>query len=68
MEKTDVSLGELTFRILTAGPPNGRPVVFLHGFPQSAGEWKAQLATLGEAGFRCVAPDQRRVTLNDFGR
>ncbi len=59
MEKTELSLGELTFRMLTTGPDDGRAVVFLHGFPQSAGEWKAQLATLGEAGFRCVAPDQR---------
>jgi len=33
--------------------------VLLHGFPQSAGEWRAQIRALADAGFRAVAPDQR---------
>ena len=59
MDKIDISLGDRTFRALTSGPDEGRTVVLLHGFPQSAGEWRAQLSALGAAGFRCVAPDQR---------
>ena len=59
MEKTEISVGDRTFRALTSGPDEGRTVVLLHGFPQSAGEWRAQLSALGAAGFRCVAPDQR---------
>jgi pimeloyl-ACP methyl ester carboxylesterase len=45
--------------LLTEGPADGRLVMLLHGFPQSAGEWRAQLGALGAAGFRGVAPSQR---------
>jgi len=51
--------GGLAFLALTDGPVEGRLVVLLHGFPQSAGEWRAQLAALGAAGYRGFAPDQR---------
>lgn len=47
------------FDALAAGPASGRPVLLLHGFPQSARQWDAQLAALGAAGFRAVAVDQR---------
>ena len=59
MEKIEISVGDRIFRALTSGPDEGRTVVLLHGFPQSAGEWRAQLGALGAAGYRCVAPDQR---------
>jgi pimeloyl-ACP methyl ester carboxylesterase len=49
----------LEFRVLQEGPAEGRLVVFLHGFPQSAGEWRAELDALARAGYRTVAPDQR---------
>jgi pimeloyl-ACP methyl ester carboxylesterase len=29
----------LVFDVTTAGPPNGEPVILLHGFPQSARCW-----------------------------
>ena len=48
-----------TFDIRCAGPLDGRPVLLLHGFPESADQWEHQLAVLGHAGFRAVAPDQR---------
>ena len=51
--------GGLEFRALATGPVDGRLVILLHGFPQSAGEWRAQLAALGAAGYRGFAPDQR---------
>lgn len=47
------------FDALAAGPVDGRPVLLLHGFPQGAAEWEHQLAALGAAGLRAVAPDQR---------
>jgi pimeloyl-ACP methyl ester carboxylesterase len=59
MDKTDLNAGQFTFRTLTSGPVDGPLVLLLHGFPQSSGEWRAQLQFLGAAGFRCVAPDQR---------
>ncbi|TQS42320.1 alpha/beta fold hydrolase [Cryptosporangium phraense] len=49
----------LTFDVRTGGPPDGEPIVLLHGFPQNAGEWDAVTARLNEAGYRTFAPDQR---------
>lgn len=34
-------------------------MLLLHGFSQSSYEWRAQLAALGSAGYRAVAPDMR---------
>lgn len=48
-----------TFDALTAGEPDGRPVLLLHGFPEAAIQWSEQLPVLAEAGCRAVAPDQR---------
>ncbi len=54
-----LEVGGLTFPYLAGGPPDGRGVLLLHGFPQCSLEWAAQLTALGAAGFRAVAPDQR---------
>jgi len=59
VEHLELPVGDLTFRALAAGPADGRLVLLLHGFPQSSHEWAAQLAALGNAGYRAVAPDQR---------
>jgi pimeloyl-ACP methyl ester carboxylesterase len=37
----------------------GRPVVLLHGFPDSGRLWRHQVPALVEAGFRVVVPDLR---------
>ncbi|MBC8092146.1 MAG: alpha/beta fold hydrolase, partial [Pseudonocardia sp.] len=42
-----------------SGPPDGPPVLLLHGFPQGADSWDAVTPALGAAGFRTIAPDQR---------
>lgn len=59
METFTVTTGEMAFTGRAAGPSAGRLVILLHGFPQSSFEWRHQLAALGEAGYRAVAPDQR---------
>jgi pimeloyl-ACP methyl ester carboxylesterase len=38
---------------------DGPAVVLLHGFPDSADEWRLQIPVLVEAGFRVIAPDLR---------
>ncbi|WP_133853684.1 alpha/beta fold hydrolase [Labedaea rhizosphaerae] len=48
-----------TFDGLAAGPEDGRQVLFLHGFPESAQQWEYQLGALGANGLRAVAFDQR---------
>jgi pimeloyl-ACP methyl ester carboxylesterase len=37
----------------------GVPIVFCHGFPELAVSWRHQIKAFSEAGFRCIAPDQR---------
>jgi pimeloyl-ACP methyl ester carboxylesterase len=37
----------------------GRPVVLLHGFPDSGRLWRNQVPTLAEAGYRVIVPDMR---------
>ena len=55
----EVAAGPLTFTVHAAGPSDGRVVLLLHGFPQSAFEWRHQMASLAAAGHRAVAYDQR---------
>ncbi len=48
-----------SFSALEAGPRSGRPVLLLHGFPEFAIAWEAQLSALAGAGYHAVAIDQR---------
>lgn len=49
--------------VYEAGPIEGTPVLFLHGFPEMAYSWRHQLPALAEAGYRAIAVD-----LRGFGR
>lgn len=59
MKRTTTDVAGFTFDGLVAGPEDGEPVLLLHGFPQSAAMWQAQLEALATAGYRAVAFDQR---------
>lgn len=48
-----------SFDAIADGPVDGRPVLLLHGFPEAGVQWSHQVAVLGAAGYRAVAPDQR---------
>jgi pimeloyl-ACP methyl ester carboxylesterase len=39
-----------------SGPPDGPPVVLLHGFPDDVRTWDATVARLAAAGHRCIVP------------
>jgi len=56
---TEVEAGGRTFTVRSCGPADGRPVLLLHGFPQTSACFTRELLSLGRAGFRAVAPDQR---------
>ena len=43
----------------------GRPVVLLHGFPDSGRLWREQVPALAEAGFRVIVPDMRGYGASD---
>jgi pimeloyl-ACP methyl ester carboxylesterase len=58
-EHLEITSASGTFDAIAAGPADGRPVLLLHGFPQTAVLWEEQVAALGDQGFRAVAPDTR---------
>lgn len=39
-----------------SGPPDGPPVVLMHGFPDDVRAWDGAVARLAAAGYRCIAP------------
>jgi pimeloyl-ACP methyl ester carboxylesterase len=57
-ELLSVDVGDLTFDVRADGPEDGRPVLLLHGFPQTSLSWSAVTPRLTEAGLRTYAPDQ----------
>ena len=57
-ELLSTDVGDLTFDVRVDGPEDGRPVLLLHGFPQTSACWAAVTPLLTEAGLRTYAPDQ----------
>src|SRR3954462_5887699 len=57
-EIQQVDVGDLTFDVRVDGPEGGRPVLLLHGFPQTSLSWAAVTPLLTRAGLRTYAPDQ----------
>lgn len=55
---TTITTERLTTRVLTAGPDDGTPVLFLHGNLSSATWWEETMLRL-PAGYLGIAPDQR---------
>lgn len=52
-----VAVGDVSLEVDDRG--SGAPVLLLHGWPDAGRLWRHQVAALGEAGFRTVAPDLR---------
>lgn len=49
----------LRFDVVDWGRPDGRGLIALHGFPQTALSWERVAARLVDGGVRVLAPDQR---------
>ncbi|GAA2400056.1 alpha/beta fold hydrolase [Mycolicibacterium llatzerense] len=58
-ETLDLALPRLRMRALAWGPADGRLMLCLHGFPDSAHGWRRVAPLLAEAGYRVVAPFMR---------
>jgi len=54
----------VTLNVASAGPADGEPVLFLHGFPESHRTWRHQLDGLSDR-YRVHAPDQRGFAASD---
>jgi pimeloyl-ACP methyl ester carboxylesterase len=53
-----IEAGGLSFSCREAGI-GGEPVLLLHGFPETSRMWDPLMTLLADAGFHCLAPDQR---------
>lgn len=54
-----VDVGGVGIEFDVTGPEGGRPVILLHGFPDSSRVWRHQVPALADDGFRVVCPDLR---------
>jgi hypothetical protein len=51
-----VTLNAGTIHYETAGPPDGRPVVFIHGYMMGSSLWRPLGERLAGRGYSCLAP------------
>jgi epoxide hydrolase 4 len=65
MEHHQIDVGDVTLHVVTAGDPQGKPVMLLHGFPEFWGGWHHQIQYLAERGYHVIVPDQRGYNLSD---
>ncbi|HXW34994.1 MAG TPA: alpha/beta fold hydrolase [Acidimicrobiales bacterium] len=61
----DVDSGGVNIHVEVTGDEEGRPVVLLHGFPDSGRLWRHQVPALAEAGFQVIVPDLRGYGASD---
>jgi pimeloyl-ACP methyl ester carboxylesterase len=55
-----VELGDgITIHVAEAGPPDGPPVMLVHGFPQNWWEWHQLIRPLVSDGYHLLCPDLR---------
>ncbi|OQW59468.1 MAG: hypothetical protein A4S14_05790 [Proteobacteria bacterium SG_bin9] len=54
-----VELVRHTTHYLEAGPANGTPIIFVHGWPELSLAWRHQLKAFADRGYRVIAPDLR---------
>ncbi len=48
-----------TLSVKCAGPVGGKPIIFLHGFPEFWYGWRKQIPYFVAKGYRVIVPDQR---------
>ena len=59
IEEGVVKTDRHTSAYLACGPSSGPRLYFIHGWPEVSLSWRHQLKTLGNMGFRTIAPDMR---------
>ena len=50
--------------VVLAGPANGKPLIFFHGFPEFWFAWRDQIDHFVSLGYRVIVPDQRGYNLS----
>jgi len=59
----EVVVNGATYAVRELGPPEGRPILLLHGFPETGRSWRRVAPRLAHAGLRVLVPD-----LKGYGR
>jgi pimeloyl-ACP methyl ester carboxylesterase len=57
--------GGVGIEVFVDGPEDGTPVLLMHGWPDTHGLWRNQVAALAQRGFRTIAPDLRGFGASD---
>src|SRR5215469_6417093 len=60
-----VHINGIALHVVLAGSPSGKPLIFLHGFPEFWFAWRRQIDHFVSAGYRVIIPDQRGYNLTD---
>jgi epoxide hydrolase 4 len=55
----------IALHVVLAGPASGKPLVFLHGFPEFWFAWRHQIDHFVSLEYRVIIPDQRGYNLSD---
>jgi len=63
-EHHEVLTNGIRLHVVVAGPPDGRLVILLHGFPEFWYGWRHQIKYLADCGYRVWAPDLRGYNLS----
>ena len=60
-----VHIKGIALHVVLAGPLSGKPLIFLHGFPEFWFGWRLQIDHFVSLGYRVIIPDQRGYNLSD---
>jgi pimeloyl-ACP methyl ester carboxylesterase len=55
----------IALHVVLAGPASGKPLIFLHGFPEFWFAWRLQIDHFVSSGYRVIIPDQRGYNLSE---
>src|SRR5262245_34881158 len=55
----------VALHVVLAGPASGKPLIFLHGFPEFWFGWRSQIDHFVPSGYRVIIPDQRGYNLSE---
>lgn len=65
LESRVLHIHGIRLHVVLAGHANGKPLIFLHGFPEFWFAWRRQIDHFVSSGYRVIIPDQRGYNLSD---
>jgi len=65
LESRIFRINGISLHVVLAGPADGKPLIFLHGFPEFWFAWRGQIDYFVSGGYRVIIPDQRGYNLSD---